>query len=210
MCFAWSLKKFRSIFSNKFFSDYSRTDFYTLIQADTYTNRYASTSIYLQADTVIHRYTYLNKQGDFLDFLKCTLFNTASSADLQISLCWRMLGSNPGLLQLRNWQSDTLLGQISSTIHIFSSQDIFCYYILCRFSRIDSYTLTHIFKPIHGHIDTPVYKHILYLQANISSQDTFCSYIICRLKKDRLPMHTYIDKPVHFNMNKRYNSTLIR
>ena len=51
-------------------------------------------------------------QGDFLGFL-CTLIITASPAAPQIPLCRRMLGLNPGLLQLWHWQSDALTNRLN-------------------------------------------------------------------------------------------------
>jgi hypothetical protein len=50
-------------------------------------------------------------RGNFFRFFMYFI-NTAASAAPQIPLCRRMLGSNLGLLRLRQWQSDTLTNRL--------------------------------------------------------------------------------------------------
>ncbi len=60
------------------------------------------------------------EQRDFLDFLYIfyMYFIQHCSSPAQLPLCRRMLGSNPGLLRLRHWQSDALASPDHSAIDL--------------------------------------------------------------------------------------------
>jgi hypothetical protein len=53
---------------------------------------------------------FISSTGGFLGIFSFSFYciQHCNTAALQIPLCRRMLGSNPGLLRIRHWQSDTL------------------------------------------------------------------------------------------------------
>ncbi len=81
--------------------------------------------------------------------------------------------------QIRQYKN-IFIGSYSHTlIHIFSSKVLFVLTFFADYSRIDSYTLIHIFKPTHTHIDTTVQEYIYRLiQSYIDTHIQLSRYIL--------------------------------
>jgi hypothetical protein len=95
------------------------------------------------------------------------------------------------------------------------------YYVIIFFAdyiSIDSFTLIHIFKPIHTHIDTPVHQYqadpVIHRYTNLALKIYFVltyfadysridSFTLIHIFK---PIHTQIDTPEQANINRPIQS----
>jgi hypothetical protein len=89
---------------------------------------------YFFSKTLVARRSFFSLQGDFF-YIYIYCIQTVSSAAPQISLCRRVLGSNPG--QLRLWLSDALTTRLN-LIHVlgldlvwFGKTHLSCHVYLC-------------------------------------------------------------------------------